>query len=282
MAPPPAPKSSPPVAAGPSLAPRAHADLPPKPGHTEPPALTSSIRPQAGRWRAVGLAVLFAGLAGGGWWWLNLEPALISGRVSLSGDETGAVEIRVFRREDLSTAWRELLAAAEVRAAELGELSGEALARYREAWLAHDEAARVCAVGEEYNMPDLPELRAERDAKQAGEVAAMEELKRLSAEKQGLVTLQGLLDVLPAPLQTVMADAQGIFALPPPEGTGVGVVLVAVSPSGSDGVIPLCGWFGILEPEADGRLPGTVELSSEDRLEVDAIRRFVAGNERGE
>ncbi len=236
---------------------------------------------QAGRWRAVAWAVLFAGLAGGaGWWWLNSEPALISGRVSLAGDETGAVEIRVFRREDLSASWRELLAAAEVRAAELAELSDEALARHRQAWLGYDEASRVYAVGEEYNMPDLAELRAERDAKQAGEVAAMEELKRLSAEKQGLVTLEGLLGVLPAPLQTLTADAQGTFALPPPEGTGV--VLVAVSPSGSDGAVPLRGWFEVLELEADGRLPDTVELSGEDRLEVDAIRRFVAGDMRAD
>ena len=252
--------------------------MPPKPGITAPPAVTPGSHPQAGRWRAVALAVLFAGLAGGaGWWWLNSEPAPISGRVSLAGDETGAVEIRVFRREDLSASWRELLAAAEVRAAELAELSDEALARHRQAWLGYDEASRVYAVGEEYNMPDLAELRAEREAKQAGEVAAMEELKRLSAEKEGLVTLEGLLGVLPAPLQTVTADAQGIFALPPPEGTGV--VLVAVSPSGSDGAVPLRGWFEVLELEADGRVPDTVELSGEDQLEVDAIRRFVAGDE---
>jgi len=278
MAPPPASNSRPSVPAGASPAPRAEAGLPPKPGITAAPAVTTRGLAQAGRWRAVALAVLFAGLAGGaGWWWLNSEPAPISGRVSLAGDETGAVEIRVFRREDLSASWRELLAAAEVRAAELAELSDEALARHRQAWLGYDEASRVYAVGEEYNMPDLAELRAEREAKQAGEVAAMEELKRLSAEKQGLVTLEGLLGVLPAPLQTLMADTQGTFALPPPEGTGV--VLVAVSPSGSDGAVPLRGWFEVLELEADGRLPDTVELSGEDRLEVDAIRRFVAGDD---
>ena len=278
MAPPSASNSRPTVPVGASPAPRAEAGLPPKPGITAPPAGTLGSHPQAGRWRAVALAVLFAGLAvGAGWWWLNSEPAPISGRVSLAGDETGAVEIRVFRREDLSASWRELLAAAEVRAAELAELSDEALARHRQAWLGYDEASRVYAVGEEYNMPDLAELRAEREAKQAGEVAAMEELKRLSAEKQGLVTLEGLLGVLPAPLQTLMADTQGTFVLPPPEGTGV--VLVAVSPSGSDGAVPLRGWFEVLELEADGRLPDTVELSGEDQLEVDAIRRFVAGDD---
>ena len=125
-------------------------------------------------------------------------------------------------------------------------------------------------------MPDLAELRAERDAKQAGEVAAMEELKRLSAEKEGLVTLEGLLNALPAPRQTVMTDAQGIFALPPPEDTGV--VLVAIAGSGSDGGVPLRGWFEVLELETDGRLPDTVELSGEDQLEVEAIRRFIAGD----
>lgn len=277
MAPPPAAKSSPPVAAGASPVPLPDAGSRSKPGTAAAPAFTARGLPPTGRWRAVVLVVLFAGLAGGGgWWWLNSEPAPISGRVSLSGDETGAVEIHVLGREDLSAAWRDLLAAADVRAAELAELSTEALARHRQAWLAYDEASRVYAVGEEYNMPDLAELRAERDAKQAGEVAAMEELKRLSAEKEGLVTLEGLLNALPAPRQTVMTDAQGIFALPPPEDTGV--VLVAIAESGSDGGVPLRGWFEVLELETDGRLPDTVELSGEDQLEVEAIRRFIAGD----
>jgi hypothetical protein len=41
----------------------------------------------------------------------------------------------------------------------------------------------------------------------------------------------------------------------------------------------LRGWFEVLEPEGDGRLPDSVELSGEDQLEGDAIRRFVAGDD---
>ena len=230
--------------------------------------------------RVAGLALLLAGIAAGMLWWINAEPSPISGRVSLSGDESGAVEVRVFRGENLSAFWRELLAAAEVRALELADLSQEALARHRQAWLAYDLASRVFAVGEEYNMPDLAELRAERDAKQAGEVAVMEELSGLSAEKQGLVTLEGLLGALPAPTQTVVADAQGRFALPPPEGAGF--VLLALSPSGPDGRVELRGWLEVLELTADGRMPGSVELSAENRLDVEAIRQFVAGDLRGD
>lgn len=246
-----------------------------------PPPLTTTRRPpKAGKMRVAGLALLLAGIAAGMWWWINAEPSPISGRVSLSGDESGAVEVRVFRGENLSAFWRELLAAAEVRALELADLSQEALARHRQAWLAYDLASRVFAVGEEYNMPDLAELRAERDAKQAGEVAVMEELSGLSAEKQGLVTLEGLLGALPAPAQTVVADAQGRFALPPPEGAGF--VLLALSPSGPDGRVELRGWLEVLELTADGRMPGSVELSAENRLDVEAIRQFVAGDLRGD
>jgi hypothetical protein len=42
----------------------------------------------------------------------------------------------------------------------------------REKKLLHEEASRVCEVGEEYNMPDVAELRAERDAKQADATSA--------------------------------------------------------------------------------------------------------------
>lgn len=264
----------------------AHAVLPPRPGNVgspvipAPPPATTRRPPKAGKMRVAGLALLLAAVAAGTWSWINAEPSPIPGRVSFSGAENGAVEIRVFRGEDLSASWRELLGAAEVRAAELADLSQEVLARYRQAWLAYDLAARVFAVGAEYNMPDLADLGAERDGKKAGEVAVMEELNGLAAEKQGLVTLEGLLGALPAPTQTVVADAQGLFALPPPEGAGF--VLLALSPSESDGRVELRGWLELLELSADGRLPGRVELSDENRLDVETIRQFVAGEVRAD
>lgn len=248
--------------------------LPPRAESVAASVVTAPRPPKSGRVRVAVLAVLFAGTAAGAWWWMKMESSTITGRVSLAGGESGRAEIRVFRREDLSAAWRELLATAEVRAAELADLSTGALARHRQAWLAYDEAARVCAVGEEYNMPDLAELRAERDLQKGGETVAMEELERLSAEKQGLVTLEGFLRAVPEPLLTLVADDEGNFLLPRPDSGGV--VLLATSSAESDGRVQSGGWLEVLEPAADGRLPDAVELSDEDHLDVETIRGFAA------
>ncbi len=218
------------------------------------------------------LLLLVAGAGGGAWWWLNRAPAAIPGRVSLAGDESGAVEIRVFRREELAGPWRERLSAADARAAELENLVAEAQVAHREKSILYDEAAGVCAAGEEYNMPDVDELRADRDAKKAEADAAKAELDKLQAEKETLLTFESLLQAVPAPLQTIVADPQGNFLLPPPE-TG-DVVLLATATSESDGQRVSRAWLEVLEMPADGAVPGAVQFSETNRLDVDEIRRF--------
>jgi hypothetical protein len=216
--------------------------------------------------------LLAAGAAGGAWWWLNRAPAAIPGRVSLSGDESGPVEIRVFRREELAGPWRERLSAAEARGAELDKLLAEAQAVHREKVILYDEAAGVCAAGEEYNMSDVEELRADRDAKKAEADAAKAELDKLQVEKETLLTFESLLEAVPAPLQTIVADPQGNFLLPPPDAGDV--VLLATASSDVDGQRVSRGWLEVLEMSVDGAAPEALQFSETNRLDLDAIRRF--------
>jgi len=241
-------------------------------------AAAAAVPRKTGRGWLVGLAglVLFGAVAGGGvWWWLaNAEPPVIPGTVVLAGDESGPVEIRVFRREELVAPWRERLAAADARAAELGGLITEAQALLREKFLLREEAARVFEVGEEYKMPDVEELRADREAKQADADAAQAEVAKLEAEKGSLLTFEGLLENMPAPLQTVVADAGGVFSLPPPEDEEV--VLLAMTTVESDGQRQARAWLEVLEVPADGAAPDAVRFSEMNRLDLDEIRRLAS------
>lgn len=241
-------------------------------------AAAAAVPRKRGRGWLVGLAglVLFGAVAGGGvWWWLaNAEPPVIPGTVVLAGDESGPVEIRVFRREELVAPWRERLTVADARAAELGGLITEVRAQLREKSLLRDEVARVLEVGEEYNMPDVEELRADREAKQAEADAAEAELAKLEGEKGSLLTFEGLLGNLPAPRQTVVADAGGVFSLPPPEDEEV--VLLATTMVESDGQPQARAWLEVVEVPADGAAPDAVRFSEMNRLDLDEIRRLAA------
>ena len=221
-----------------------------------------------------GLLVV-AGVAGGGaWWWLNAAPAPIPGSVVLGGDEVEAVEIRVFRREDLAGLWRERLAAADVRSVELDQLMVGAQAAQRENELMLEVAARVFELGQEYNMPDLEELRAERDAKEAGAASARAALEKLQSEKAALPNMETLFEGLPDPLQVITADAEGKFTLLPPEGGEV--VLLAMVVSETDGKRERRGWLEVLQFSPEGEAPGAVRFAETNRLDVEEIRRFVA------
>lgn len=240
-------------------------------GEPRPVVPTGSGRKSRLVWLLV-LLLLVAAVGGGAWWWLNRAPAAIPGRVSLSGEESGPVEIRVFRREELAGPWRERLAAADARAAELESLVAEAQEVHRQRVILYDEAAGVWAVGEEYNMPDVEELRADRDTKKAEADAAKAELDGLQAEKETLLTIESLLEAVPAPLQTIVADAQGSFLLPPPEAGEI--ILLATASSQSEGKPVARGWLEVLEIPADGAPPEAVQLSESDLLDVDKIRNF--------
>jgi hypothetical protein len=247
--------------------------LQPEQGEALPLAGAPKKRGRLVSWLA-GLLVV-AGVAGGGaWWWLNAAPASIPGSVLLSGDEVEAVEIRVFRREDLSGLWRERLAAADARSVELDQLMVGAQAAQRENELLLEVAARVFEVGQEYNMPDLEELRAERDAKEAGAVSARAALETLQSEKAALPNIQTLLEGLPDPLQALTADAEGNFTLPRPEGGEV--VLLAVAVSETDGKRERRGWLEIMQLSPEGEAPEAVRFAETNRLGVEEIRRFAA------
>ena len=221
-------------------------------------------------WSAAAL-LLLAGAGGGAWWWINREPPVIPGTVVLAGTETSPVEVRVFRREDLATPWRERLTAADTRGAELEKLLAEADGQVREKKLLHEEASRVFEVGEEYNMPDVAELRADRDAKEAEATSATAEYDKLKAEKDSLLSVAGLLENLPSPVKTVLADGQGNFALPPEEGE---VVLLATTAAGSGEQKETVAWLETLEVAEDGTAPEAVRFSETNRLDVSAVRSF--------
>ena len=219
-------------------------------------------------WSAL-VFLLLAGAGGGVWWWINREPPLIPGTVALAGTETSPVEIRVFRREDLAAPWRERLSAADARGAELDGLLAEADKLTREKSLLYEEASKVFEVGEEYNMPDVADLRADRDAKQAEADAAKAEYDKLKAEKDSLLSMAGLLENLPSPVRTVMADAQGNFALPPEE---TEVVLLAVARDNGEG--EPTAWLEVMEVAEDGSGPESVRFSETNRLDLGGIRNF--------
>ena len=221
-------------------------------------------------WSAAAL-LLLAGAGGGAWWWINREPPVIPGTVVLAGTETSPVEVRVFRREDLAGPWRERLTAADTRGAELEKLLAEADGQVREKKLLHEEALRVFEVGEEYNMPDVAELRADRDAKEAEAASATAEYDKLKAEKDSLLSVAGLLENLPPPVKTVVADGQGNFALPPEEGE---VVLLATTAAGSGEQKETVAWLETLEVAEDGTAPEAVRFSETNRLNVSAVRSF--------
>ena len=221
-------------------------------------------------WSAAAL-LLLAGAGGGAWWWINREPPVIPGTVVLAGTETSPVEVRVFRREDLAAPWRERLTAADTRGAELEKLLAEADGQVREKKLLHEEASRVFEVGEEYNMPDVAELRADRDAKEAEATAAAAEYDKLKAEKDSLLSVAGLLENLPPPVNAVVADGQGNFALPPAEGE---VVLLATTVAGSGEQKETVAWLETLEVAEDGTAPEAVRFSETNRLDVSAVRSF--------
>lgn len=221
-------------------------------------------------WAALAL-LLLAGAGGGAWWWINREPPVIPGTVALAGTETSPVEIRVFRRADLAGPWRERLSAADARGAELDGLLAEADKLRREKSLLYEEASKVFQVGEEYNMPDVADLRAERDAKQAEAEAAKADYDKLKAEKDSLLGMAGLLENLPSPVRTVVADGQGNFVLPPEEGE---VVLLATATTGSGEGREVSAWLEVLEMSDDGSGPEAVRFSETNRLDLGGIRNF--------
>jgi hypothetical protein len=173
----------------------------------------------------------------------------------------------------LPTPWGEFLAAADARAAALGALIADAEGVQREKELLFEEASRVHEVGVEYNMPDVAELKAERDAREAEFAEAQAAVRKLQAEQQGLFEWGGLLGVLPAPLRTATADEMGDFTMMRPGEEGV--VLLAVGREG-DGEDYLC-WMAAVEALTPETSMTVVEFSEAQRLDLEAVRRIAGG-----
>jgi hypothetical protein len=228
------------------------------------------------RWLVVVLLVLLLGAlaAGGAWWWMGeAKPPEIAGSVVLPAGVAGPVEVRVYRRGDLATPWGEFLATADARAAELGALIADAEGVQRENELLLEEASRVHEVGVEYNMPDVEELKTERDAREAEFAEAQAAVRKLQAEQEGLFEWGGLLGVLPAPLRTATADEMGDFTMMRPGEDEV--VLLAVGREG-DGEDYLC-WMAAVEALTPDASLTVVEFSEAQRLDLEAVRRVAAG-----
>jgi hypothetical protein len=229
------------------------------------------------RWLVVVLLVLLflsALAAGGAWWWLGeAKPPEIAGSVALPASVAGPVEVRVYRRDDLTTPWGEFLAATDARAAALGALIADAEGVQREKELLFEEASRVHEVGVEYNMPDVAELKAERDAREAEFAEAQAAVRKLQAEQQGLFEWGGLLGVLPAPLRTATADEMGDFTMMRPGEDEV--VLLAVGREGG-GESYLC-WLAAVAALTPETSMTVVEFSDARRLDLEAVRRVAAG-----
>jgi hypothetical protein len=120
-------------------------------------------------------------------------------------------------------------------------------------------------------MPDVAELRAERDAKQADATSATADYDKLKAEKDSLLSVAKLLESLPPPARTVVADGQGNFTLPPEEGE---VVLLATTTAGSGEQKETMAWLETLEVVEDGSGPEAVRFSETNRLDLSVIRNF--------
>ena len=219
------------------------------------------------------LAVLALAAGGGAWWWLNAEPPTIPGKIALSGSESGPVKLGIYRRTDLAAPWRDRLADADARGGDIDKLVAGAEARSREKSLLLEEAESVLKVGEEYNMPDLAELRADRDAKKAEAEAARAELDKIQSEKSGLLTIEAFLESAPAPAEEFPVDAQGNFSLRS-LAPGEFVLLATVSEDGG-GQKKLRGWLQVLEVPAEGAGPSSVEFTEANRLDLDGIRKLV-------
>jgi len=248
------------------------------------PAAEGQVPLPVGRPRRSWILVLFLSLvlavlaAGGAWWWLGEEkPPEIAGSIVLPAGMTGPVEVRVYRRADLATPWREFLASAEARAAELGGVISEAAQAQREKELLFEQASRVHETGVEYNMPDVEELKAERDALEVEFAEAQDAVRKLQAEQQALFGWDGLLGVLPPPLRTVAADEAGEFnMLRPGEDE---VLLLAVGQEGEGGNY-LC-WLTVVEALTPEAALQVVEFSDARRLDLDTVRRIAGGEGEG-
>jgi len=225
---------------------------------------------------AVLLILVLGGLGAAAWWFFPTEPPSLPGEVRVAAADgtlspAAGADVYLVGREELTARWREQWAEAQSRAAEIEELLAQATAVHREKSLVLEVAARTSELGEEYNMPDVAELRAARDAAQAEEAAALAEIERLTEEKESLAAVASFLQAPPDALDQTVADEAGMFQLLLPESTdGLVAFVIAGADGGESGqrigwLIPLAG---------RGENPEPVLLSPDNALDADQIREI--------
>lgn len=280
----PAPIEAPPATTpGRAFIPRHRSPVPaatPAPAVQAGPAPRTAPARRRGRWLPVAalLVLLLGGAGAAGWWFFLAEPPPLSGEVRAAGADGAMVPVAgaavfLVSQDELAARWRGQSEEIQSRAAEFDALLEEARASHREKSLVLELAARVSEVADEYNMPDAEQLRAERDAAQATEAAALAEVERLTREKDGASAPSAFLGAAPEAIAQTVTDETGAFRLPLP-GPVEGLAVLVVSEATASDAAPVRGWLAPLDPGQDLAVP--LRFSPDNTLDTEQIRQIAA------
>ena len=267
----------------PAPAPVAEEDPPAPPFVAPAPRfMAEQPRPKLGSFlrRAALISALPLVAAGGAaaWWLWPARPPVLQGEVLLPGPDgtpaaVAGAEVFVVAQDELAAQWRSRLESAQGRVAGLGEALDRAKSVHREKELARELAVRISELGDEYNMPDREQLRAESEAARAEEAAALVELEKLTLEVESVSGADAMLAAPEGRPQEVATDETGRFTLPlPPAGEEAGLVafVLAAPPAGAD--TQPRGWMVPLDSAA--QRTEAVRLSADNLLDLDQIRQI--------
>ena len=223
---------------------------------------------------------LMASAGAAAWWFWPSGPSappalevevLLPGPGGAPAAVAGA-QVFVVGQEELATLWRSRLESAPAVDPGLAESLERAKAAHREKELARELAVRISELGDEYNMPDAEQLRAESEAAQAAEAAALVELEKLTAESEAVSgPAEPVLSAPEGRAQETATDEAGRFTLPlPPAGQEGMVALVLAAPG--EGESEPRGWLVPLE--GAGQRTEAVRLSADNLLDLEQIRQI--------
>jgi hypothetical protein len=224
---------------------------------------------------------LVASAGAAAWWfWPSGPPAPLALEVEvlLPGPDgtlaaVAGAQVFVVGQEELAALWRSRLESAPAGDPGLAESLERAKAFHREKELARELAVRISELGDEYNMPDAAQLRAESEAAQAAEAAALVELEKLTAESEAVsAPAEPVLSAPEGRAQETATDEAGRFTLLlPPAGQEEGMVALVLAAPG-DGESEPRGWLVPLE--GAGKRTDAVRLSADNLLDLDQIRQI--------
>jgi hypothetical protein len=222
------------------------------------------------------LLLLLGALGAAAWWLFPQQPPALEGQVRLAAADGTAAPVAgaavfLVSREELAARWRDGMAEAQGRVAEVGELLKQATTVHREKFLALELAARTSELADEYNMPDAADLRAARDAVQTEEAMALAEVEKLKREKASLTSSASLLQAPAEPLDQTRTDGSGAFRLALPGSTD-GLVVLVLAEAGEEENPHTHGWLVPLGNEEERKAP--VLLSSDNALDAEQIKEL--------